>query len=69
LAFINELDIDKKKLNPNCGAIALGHPLGATGGRLMATLINGLFQNDKKYGLETMCVGGGQGAAMVIERL
>lgn len=69
LAVIKELEIDQKKLNPKGGAIALGHPLGATGGRLMATLINGLFQNDKKYGLETMCVGGGQGAAMVIERL
>lgn len=69
LAVIKELEIDQKKLNPKGGAIALGHPLGATGGRLMATLINGLFQNDKKYGLETMCVGGGQGAAMIVERL
>jgi acetyl-CoA acetyltransferase family protein len=69
LAVIKELGIDQKKVNPKGGAIALGHPLGATGGRIMATLINGLTQFDKKYGMETMCVGGGQGAAMIIERL
>lgn len=69
LAVIKELKIDAKKVNPKGGAIALGHPLGCTGGRIMATLIQDLFQFDKKYGLETMCVGGGQGAAMIIERL
>lgn len=69
LAVIKELGINQEKLNPKGGAIALGHPLGATGGRIMATLVHGLSQFDKKYGLETMCVGGGQGAAMIIERL
>lgn len=69
LAVIKELGIDQEKLNPKGGAIALGHPLGATGGRIMATLVHGLKQFDKKYGLETMCVGGGQGAAMIVERL
>lgn len=69
LAVIKELGIDQKKLNPKGGAIALGHPLGASGGRIMATLVHGLKQFDKKFGLETMCVGGGQGAAMVVERL
>jgi len=69
LAVIKELGIDQEKLNPKGGAVALGHPLGCTGGRIMATLIQDLRQLDKKYGLETMCVGGGQGAAMIIERL
>lgn len=69
LAVVKELGVDQAKLNPHGGAVALGHPLGATGGRIMATLINGLIQKDKKFGLETMCVGGGQGAAMIIERL
>ena len=62
------IDIDTQ-LNPNGGAIALGHPFGMTGARIMATLINGLEDSDGRYGLETMCVGGGQGLAMIIERL
>jgi acetyl-CoA C-acetyltransferase len=57
------------KLNVHGGAIAVGHPFGMTGARITATLINGLQQRDKQFGLETMCVGGGQGMAMVIERL
>lgn len=69
LSVVKELGIDQKKLNVHGGAIALGHPLGATGGRIMATLINALEKQDKKFGLETMCVGGGMGAAMIIERL
>ncbi|MCP5463977.1 MAG: thiolase family protein [Deltaproteobacteria bacterium] len=69
LSVIKELELDTKKVNVNGGAIALGHPLGATGGRIMATLLNALKQQDKKFGLETMCVGGGQGAAMIVERL
>jgi acetyl-CoA C-acetyltransferase len=62
------IDIDKQ-LNVHGGAIALGHPFGMTGARIMTTLINGLQFEDKTYGLESMCVGGGQGLAMVIERL
>ncbi len=62
------IDIDKQ-LNVHGGAIALGHPFGMTGARIMTTLINGLQHEDKTYGLESMCVGGGQGMAMVIERL
>ncbi len=69
LAVVHELGIDRKKLNPHGGAIALGHPLGCSGARIMATLINDLMTYDKKWGLETMCIGGGQGAACVIERL
>ncbi|HET6794241.1 MAG TPA: acetyl-CoA C-acyltransferase [Acidimicrobiales bacterium] len=57
------------KLNPNGGAIALGHPFGMTGARIMTTLINDLQTMDRTIGLETMCVGGGQGMAMIIERL
>jgi acetyl-CoA C-acetyltransferase len=63
------LGIDLEKLNPNGGAIALGHPFGQTGSRIMTTLINGLEDSGGRYGLESMCVGGGQGMAMVIERL
>ncbi len=62
------IDIDRQ-LNVHGGAIALGHPFGMTGSRIMTTLINGLQWEDKTYGLESMCVGGGQGLAMVIERL
>jgi acetyl-CoA C-acetyltransferase len=64
-----ELVIPLEKLNVHGGAIALGHPFGMTGARIMTTLIHGLQTEDKTFGLETMCVGGGQGMAMVIERL
>ncbi|KMS72585.1 acetyl-CoA acetyltransferase [Streptomyces viridochromogenes] len=64
-----ELGIDIDKLNVNGGAIAVGHPFGMTGARITTTLINSLQHHDKQFGLETMCVGGGQGMAMVIERL
>ena len=57
------------KLNPHGGAIALGHPFGMTGARILCTLLNGLREKDQTYGLETMCVGGGQGMAMIVERL
>ena len=63
------LGVEWDKLNVHGGAIALGHPFGMTGARIMATLINGLENQDKTFGLETMCVGGGQGMAMVVERL
>jgi acetyl-CoA C-acetyltransferase len=69
LPSAKHLGIDHDKLNVNGGAIALGHPFGMTGARIMGTLINGLQDVDKRYGLETMCVGGGQGMAMIIERL
>ncbi len=64
-----ELGIDLDKLNINGGAIALGHPFGSTGARITGTLINGLQTHDKQWGVETMCVGGGMGMAMVLERL
>ncbi|PBC78077.1 acetyl-CoA C-acetyltransferase [Streptomyces sp. TLI_235] len=64
-----DLGIDIDRLNVNGGAIAVGHPFGMTGARITTTLINSLQWHDKQFGLETMCVGGGQGMAMVIERL
>ncbi len=63
------LGIDMDKLNVHGGGIALGHPFGMTGARIMTTLINGLQTEDKTFGLESMCVGGGQGMAMIVERL
>ncbi|MEU3273503.1 acetyl-CoA C-acetyltransferase [Saccharomonospora sp. NPDC006951] len=64
-----DLGIDIDRLNVNGGAIAVGHPFGMTGARITSTLINSLQHHDKQFGLETMCVGGGQGMAMVLERL
>jgi acetyl-CoA C-acetyltransferase len=63
------LGIPLEKLNVHGGAIALGHPFGMTGARIMTTLLNGLEDKGLRYGLETMCVGGGQGMAMIVERL
>ena len=68
-ASYRELGIDIDRLNVHGGAIALGHPYGMTGARITTTLLNGLVARDRTIGLETMCVGGGQGMAMVLERL
>jgi acetyl-CoA C-acetyltransferase len=64
-----DLGIDIDKLNVNGGAIAVGHPFGMTGARLQATMLNSLEWHDKSVGLITLCVGGGQGMAMILERL
>ena len=69
LPSAKHLGIPLEKLNVRGGAIALGHPFGMTGARIMTTLLNSLEDADKRYGLETMCVGGGQGMAMIVERL
>ncbi len=69
MAWEKELDVDHAKVNVNGGAIALGHPLGATGGRLMTTLLNELERTGGRYGLQTMCEGGGQANVTIIERL
>ncbi len=69
LGSADELGIPEEKLNVHGGSIALGHPFGMTGSRIMATLLNGLEDTDSRYGVESMCVGGGQGMAMVVERL
>jgi len=69
LAVEKELGLDREKLNVNGGAIALGHPLGATGSRLLITLLYGLRRRKAKYGLSTACIGGGQGIAVIVENL
>ncbi|MGE9808191.1 acetyl-CoA C-acetyltransferase [Janibacter sp. G1551] len=69
LASADDLGLDFDKLNVHGGAIALGHPFGSTGARITSTLINGLRETDGTFGLETMCVGGGQGMAIIYERL
>ena len=66
---IRELGVPEDRVNVNGGAIAVGHPFGMTGARITSTLINSLKFHDKQFGLETMCVGGGQGMAMILERL
>ena len=65
----DELGIDPEKLNIYGGAIALGHPFGMTGARIMTTLLNNLDTLDGRFGLESMCVAGGMGQAMIVERL
>jgi len=69
LAVEKELGLGRNKVNVNGGAVALGHPLGATGTRLVITLLYELRRRKKKYGLATACIGGGQGIAMVVESL
>ena len=68
LAVSKELDWDMKKVNVNGGAIALGHPIGASGARILITLIHELKNRNKKRGIATLCIGGGQGIAMCVER-
>ena len=68
LACLRELPIDPDRLNVNGGAIALGHPLGCTGAKLTATLLHEMQRRGARYGLVTMCVGGGMGAAGIFER-
>lgn len=69
LAWQREYNPDMSKVNPHGGAIALGHPLGATGAKLMTTLVHGLITHDRQFGLQTMCCGGGLGTGTIIERL
>jgi acetyl-CoA acetyltransferase family protein len=69
LAVVQQLGIDEERLNPHGGAIALGHPLGCSGARIIATLINDLQTYDKTLGIATLCVGGGQGLATLVERM
>ena len=64
-----ELQIDPAKLNISGGAVALGHPIGASGARILVTLLYGLKREGKKYGLATLCIGGGQGVAAVVENI
>jgi acetyl-CoA acyltransferase len=69
LAVIQEARLDPERVNPNGGAIALGHPLGCTGAKLTASIIRELKRRNARYGLVTMCVGGGMGAAGIFENL
>jgi acetyl-CoA acyltransferase len=69
LAVIQQAKLDPSRINPNGGAIALGHPLGCTGAKLTATIIRDLQRRNARYGMVTMCVGGGMGAAGIFERL
>ena len=69
LAVIHDLGLDPTKINPLGGAIALGHPLGATGAIRVATLLHGLQRRQQKYGMVTMCIGTGMGAAGIFERV
>ena len=68
-AGLAELGADPKRVNPNGGAIALGHPIGCTGARLMTSLLHQLERTGGRYGLQTMCEGGGQANVTIIERL
>jgi len=67
LAVSRELALDMSKVNVNGGAIALGHPIGASGGRILVTLLHELIRQKGQFGLATLCIGGGQGVAIVIE--
>ncbi len=69
IASYRELGVDPERLNVHGGAIALGHPFGSTGARIMTTLLNAMTRRDAEFGLETMCVGGGQGMAIILQRL
>jgi len=69
LAVLRELKLDPARVNVNGGAIALGHPIGASGARILVTLLYALKARDKRVGLAGLCIGGGQGVAMVVERL
>lgn len=69
VACIRDLDLDPEKVNISGGAIALGHPLGCTGARLVVTLLHNLQRTGGRYGLATLCIGGGQSMAAIIERL
>jgi acetyl-CoA C-acetyltransferase len=69
LRFVKDMDLDLDKVNVNGGAIAMGHPLGATGGMILGTLLDELERQNKRYGLATLCIGGGMGIATVVERI
>jgi acetyl-CoA C-acetyltransferase len=69
MKWMRDLSIPQEKVNVNGGAIAMGHPLGATGGMILGTLLDELERRDQRYGLATLCVGAGMGIATIIERL
>jgi acetyl-CoA C-acetyltransferase len=68
IAVLNELHADMDKVNVNGGAIAIGHPIGASGARILVTLIHEMQKRESRYGLATLCIGGGQGISMIVEK-
>ena len=69
MAAIKDLKLDREKVNVFGGAISLGHPLGCSGARIVATLMNALEKKDKKIGMASLCIGGGEGLSLIIERV
>ncbi len=69
MAFVKDLDLDPNKVNVNGGAVALGHPIGASGARILTTLVHALKARKRKYGLASICIGGGEATAVVVEAL
>jgi acetyl-CoA C-acetyltransferase len=69
LKFVKDLDVPAEKVNVNGGSISLGHPLGATGAVILGTVIDELERRDQRFGLATLCVGGGMGVATIVERI
>ena len=69
MAFVKDLDLDPNKVNVNGGAVALGHPIGASGARIVTTLLHALKARKRKYGLASICIGGGEATAVVVEAL
>jgi len=69
LAAIDDYNIDKKKVNVNGGAIAIGHPIGASGARIFTTLLHAMIKQNAKFGLATLCIGGGEASAVIVERI
>ena len=69
MAFVKDMEVDPNKVNVNGGAVAMGHPIGASGARILVTLLHALRARKKKYGLAAICIGGGEATAMVVEAL
>ena len=69
MAAIDDYKIDPAKVNIYGGAVAIGHPIGASGARIFTTLMNGMARNEIKYGLATLCIGGGEASALIVEKV
>jgi len=69
MAAIDDFKIDPAKVNIYGGAVAIGHPIGASGARIFTTLMNGMVRNEIKYGLATLCIGGGEASALIVEKV
>jgi acetyl-CoA C-acetyltransferase len=69
MAAVKDLEIPENRVNVHGGAVAIGHPIGASGARILTTLVHSLHSQNKKYGLATLCIGGGEAVALIIERI